>query len=123
MKKLFTLFCFLLVSGLFAQSNYELGYYVTTSGEMVNGEIGAISIGNFPDKFYFKNGKKVEEISVDAVNKIKYGTHVFEKRNFQYDPSLRINIDEMSSKATIDLVDHTTFVELLINGNINYINM
>lgn len=116
MNKIFTFFCLLMIHSLFAQTNYELGYYVGESGEMVDGESSEISIENFPDVFYFKKGKKVEEISTATVSKIKFGTRVFEKRDFYYDPSLRLNIDEMSTQSDIDLVNHSAFVELLVNG-------
>src|SRR5690606_15051300 len=66
--------------------------------------------------FYFKKGKQVEEISTAMVSKIKYGIRIFEKRNFQYDPSLRLSIDEMPTQPDIDLVNHSAFVELLVNG-------
>src|SRR5690606_8405169 len=116
MKRTFTFFCLLMIHSLFAQTNYELGYYVSQSGEMVNGESSEISIENFPEVFYFKKGKQVEEISTAMVSKIKYGIRIFEKRNFQYDPSLRLSIDEMPTQPDIDLVNHSAFVELLVNG-------
>lgn len=116
MKKTFSFFCLLMINSLFAQNNYELGYYVGQSGEMVNGESSEISIENFPEVFYFKQGKKIEEISTATVSKIKYGTRVFEKRDFHYDPSLRLNIDEMPTQSDINLINHSAFVELLVNG-------
>lgn len=117
MRKIFTLLLILVFNNLLAQNNFELGYYIDESGNKIEGNISEIEISNFPEYFFYRKGNKTEEINVNSVNTIKYGTEVFEKKQFQYDPSIKLDIDKMSKNKELNLVSKTAFLQLLVNGN------
>lgn len=117
MKNIFTLISFLVLTSVFAQNKFEIGYYIDQSGNKIEGEISEIEISNFPESFVYRKGNKTEVVNSDAAKTIKYGTKIFEKREFQFDPSVRFDIANMSTNKNLKLINKTDFLELLVDGN------
>lgn len=117
MRKFFTFLLIFLFTNLYAQNKFELGYYIDQSGNKIEGEISEIRLNNFPSSFIIRKKGKEEIIKTNKVSLIKYGTLVFEKKKFQYDPSLRMDIANMSKQREFHLVNKTAFVQLMVNGD------
>ncbi|MEG0852182.1 MAG: hypothetical protein RSH24_20085 [Flavobacterium sp.] len=117
MRKFFTFLLIFLFTNLYAQNKFELGYYIDQSGNKIEGEISEITLNNFPSNFIIRKKGKEETVETSAATFIKYGTIVFEKKSFQYDPSLRTDIANMPKQKDFQLVNKTAFVQLMVNGD------
>lgn len=117
MKNYLSLLLIFLFTNLFAQNKFELGYYIDQSGNKIEGEISEITLNNFPSNFIIRKKGKEETVETNAAALIKYGTIVFEKKSFQYDPSLRMDIANMPKQKDFQLVNKTAFVQLMVNGD------
>lgn len=118
MNKIFTFLLIFLCTNLFAQNKFELGYYIDQSGNKVEGEISEISLNSFPSNFIIRQKGKEETVETSTATLIKYGSIIFEKKSFQYDPSTRMDIANMSKQKEFRLVNKTAFVQLMVNGDI-----
>lgn len=103
-------------TNLFAQNNFELGYYIDQSGNKIEGEISEIRLNNFPSSFIIRKKGKEEIIKTNKVSLIKYGTLVFEKKKFQYDPTVRYEIGNLNSSRSLSMVEANDFLQLLVDG-------
>ena len=117
MNKIFTFLLIFLCTNLFAQNKFELGYYIDQSGNKVEGEISEITLNSFPSNFIIRKKGKEETVETSTATLIKYGSIVFEKKSFQYDPSTRMDIANMSKQKEFRLVNKTAFVQLMVNGD------
>lgn len=117
MKNYLSLLLIFMFTNLFAQNKFELGYYIDQSGNKIEGEISEITLDRFPSHFIIKNKGKQETIETNKVSLIKYGTFVFEKKSFQYDPSVRLDIANMPKQKEYQLLNKTAFVQLMVNGD------
>lgn len=115
MKQIFTLLLLFLFSSSFAQK-FELGYYIDQSGNRFEGEISEIKLDNFPEEFILKNGNQQTKIKTGSVSEIKYGTLIFEKKKFQYDPTIRFEIGNLNNSRGLNLIEEYGFVQLLVDG-------
>ncbi|KAA5538125.1 hypothetical protein [Paenimyroides baculatum] len=118
MNKFFTFLLIFLCTNLFAQNKFELGYYIDQSGNKIEGEISEITLNSFPSNFIIRKKGKEETVETSTATLIKYGSIVFEKKSFQYDPSTRMDIANMSKQKEFRLVNKTAFVQLMVNGDI-----
>lgn len=117
MNKFFTFLLIFLCTNLFAQNKFELGYYIDQSGNKFEGEISEITLNSFPSNFIIRKKGKEETVETSTATLIKYGSIVFEKKSFQYDPSMRMDIANMSKQKEFRLVNKTAFVQLMVNGD------
>lgn len=117
MKNYLSLLLIFMFTNLFAQNKFELGYYIDQSGNKIEGEISEITLNNFPSNFIIRKKGKEEIVETSSATLIKYGTMVFEKKSFQYDPSLRMDIANMPKQKDFQLVNKTAFVQLMVNGD------
>jgi len=117
MNKIFTFLLIFLCTNLFAQNKFELGYYIDQSGNKLEGEISEISLNSFPSNFIIRKKGKEETVETSTATLIKYGSIVFEKKSFQYDPSLRMDISKMPKQKEFQFVNKTAFVQLMVNGD------
>lgn len=117
MKKIFTFLLIFMFTNLFAQSKFGLGYYIDQSGNKIEGEISEITMNSFPSHFIIRKKGKGETVETSTAILIKYGSIVFEKKSFQYDPSTRMDIANMSRQKEFQLVNKTAFVQLMVNGD------
>lgn len=117
MKNFFTFLVIFLFTNLFAQNKFELGYYIDESGNKIEGEISEITLNSFPSNFIIRKKGKEEIVEINTTTSIKYGTVVFEKKTFQYDPSVRLDIANMPKQKEFQLVNKTAFVQLMVNGD------
>lgn len=117
MRNFLSLLLIFMFTNLFAQNKFELGYYIDQSGNKIEGEISEITLDRFPSHFIIKNKGKQETIETNKVSLIKYGMLVFEKKTFQYDPSVRLDITNMPKQKEYQLVNKTAFVQLMVNGD------
>jgi len=117
MNNFFTFLLIFLCTNLFAQNKFELGYYIDQSGNKVEGEISEITMNSFPSNFIIRKKGKEETVETSTATLIKYGSIVFEKKSFQYDPSMRMDIANMSKQKEFRLVNKTAFVQLMVNGD------
>lgn len=117
MRKIFTFLLILLFTNLYAQNKFELGYYIDQSGNKIKGEISEIALSSFPSKFIIRKNGKEETVESNNATLIKYGTIVFEKKSFQYDPLVRLDIVNMPKQKEFQLVNKTAFVQLMVNGD------
>lgn len=118
MNKIFTFLLIFLCTNLFAQNKFELGYYIDQSGNKFEGEISEISMNSFPSHFIIRKKGKEETVETNSATLIKYGIVVFEKKSFQYDPSVRLDISNMPKQEAFQLVDKIAFAQLMVNGDI-----
>lgn len=118
MNKVFTFLLVFLCTNLFAQNKFELGYYIDQAGNKIEGEISEITLISFPSNFVMRIKGKEETVEINTATLIKYGTVVFEKKSFEYDPSLRLDIANMPKQKEFQLVNKTAFVQLMVNGDI-----
>lgn len=117
MRNFFALLLIFLFTNLYAQNKFELGYYIDQSGNKIEGEISEITMNSFPSYFIIRKKGKEETVDTNKASLIKYGTVVFEKKSFQYDPSVRSDIANMSKQKEFQLVNKTAFVQLMVNGD------
>lgn len=117
MNKIFTFLMIFLCTNLFAQNKFELGYYIDQSGNKFEGEISEITLNSFPSNFIIRKKGKEETVEASTATLIKYGSIVFEKKSFQYDPSTRMDISKMPKQKDFQFVNKTAFVQLMVNGD------
>jgi len=116
MRSLFTLLILFVFANVSAQSKFEIGYYIDQSGNKFDGEIAELALQNFPSDIKIRKRGVVETISVGELAYIQYGTLIFEKKSFEYDPSARLDISNFSKEKEFNLVNKTAFLQLLVNG-------
>lgn len=121
MKHKLLLFLTLFFTGLttFGQSNFEYGYYIDNTGNKKECEVSEITINRFPEKIIIRNNKQIEEVELSGIKEVKYGVNIFQKKEFQYDPSISYQINELSENKDFDLKQKIAFVQLLVEGNYN----
>jgi len=117
MRTFFTFLCTLAVSIVFAQTNFEYGYYIDVSGNKVETEISEINIDRFPEKIFIRERNGIEEVDLNNISEVRWGTAIFQKKRFQYDPTLNYTIDKLTEKASFDFVEKTDFMQLLVDGD------
>lgn len=121
MKHKLLLFLTLFFTGLttFGQSNFEYGHYIDNSGNKKECEVSEITINRFPEKIIIRNNKQIEEVELSGIKEVKYGVNIFQKKEFQYDPSISYQINELSENKDFYLKQKIAFVQLLVEGNYN----
>ncbi|HUH25798.1 MAG TPA: hypothetical protein VLY87_04175 [Flavobacterium sp.] len=116
---LFTLMLFFTGLTSFGQSNFEYGYYIDNAGNKKECEISEISINRFPEKIIVRKNKQIEEIDLTEIKEVKYGTDIFQKKEFQYEPSNGYSIDNLTKDEKFYFIKKGAFVQLLVEGNYN----
>lgn len=116
MNKIFTFLLIFLCTNLFAQNKFELGYYIDQSGNKFEGEISEMKLDNFPEEFILKNGNQQTKVVTSSVREIKYGASIFEIKKFQYDPTVRNEISNLSKERKLNFVETSNFVQLIVDG-------
>lgn len=116
MNKIFTFLLIFLFTNLYAQNKFELGYYIDQSGNKFEGEISEITLNSFPSNFIIRKKGKEETVETSSATLIKYGTIVFEKKKFQYDPTVRYEIGNLNSNRSLSMVETIDFLQLLVDG-------
>ncbi|HLV52058.1 MAG TPA: hypothetical protein VKY44_08905 [Flavobacterium sp.] len=117
MKTFFTILGVFMAWTLFAQTNFEYGHYIDVAGNKIETEVSELSIDRFPEKIFIRKGSTIEEIDLSNVSEVKWGTAVFQKKRFYYDPTLRQDIDKLTEKENFEFVEKTDFVQLLTTGD------
>lgn len=119
MKKRFLfVFLFIIATNCFSQITYEKGYYITESGEKVEGFIKNTDWQNNPTKFTFKTSETANP-EIKTAKSIKefgvYGVNKYIKRTVKYDKSSN-SIGNLNYNKEINLAEEELLLQVLIEG-------
>jgi len=117
MKKILTFVCLFNILSMSAQEKFEYGYYIDEMGNKRDGEISEIKPEQIPSQVYFRDHGKIDLVNLDTVKEVKYGSFIFRKKTFVFDPSVVSDINEMSSDPVFKGTEKTGFLQLLTDGD------
>lgn len=117
MKKILAFVSLFNILSISAQEKFEYGYYIDEMGNRKDGEISEIKPEQIPSQVYFRDHGKIDLVNLETVKEVKYGSFIFRKRTFVFDPSAVSDINEMSSDPVFKGVEKVGFLQLLADGN------